>query len=88
MTSNEQKTTKKKVDKMSQAQKEQVLSIKDVTKYIDVGARVIYAALQSGDLAGRNLGGSKGWVTTRTAVLDWIESGNISDVDSSTEVGE
>ena len=63
---------------------EQVLSIKDVTRYCDVGPRVIYAALQAGDLAGRNLGGSKGWVTTRTAVLDWIESGNANE-DKETE---
>ncbi len=83
MVNNNQKTSKQKGDAMTG--QEQVLSIKEVTKYIDVGPRVIYAALQNGSLAGRNLGGSKGWVTTRTAVLDWIESGNAAESASEGE---
>lgn len=58
---------------------EQVLSIKEVSAMCQISPRVIYAAFQSGDLAGRNLGGRKGWITTRTAVLDWVESGNMLD---------
>ena len=58
---------------------EEILGIKDITKMVGCSPAVIYTALQSGELAGRNLGGRKGWISTRTSVLDWIENGNVDD---------
>ena len=56
----------------------EIMDMKQVVKFLKVTPRVIYAAFKSGDLAGRNLGGRKGWVTTKNSVLDWVESGNDS----------
>ena len=36
----------------------------------------IRKALNDGSLAGRLIGGKKGWVTTSNALREWIESGN------------
>ena len=66
---------------------EKIMGIQDVREMCSISGRVIYAALKSGELAGRNIGGRKGWITTRTAVLDWVESGNAveDDDDAVTE---
>ena len=51
-----------------------VMDMGAITEMVGVSPRVVYAAFKSGDLAGRNLGGRKGWVTTRNSILDWVES--------------
>jgi hypothetical protein len=58
---------------------EEIMGIRDITKMVGCSPALIYLALQTGELAGRNLGGRKGWISTRTSVLDWVENGNVED---------
>ena len=44
------------------------LTLAQASEYLD--GRV------SGDLRGRNLGGNVGWITTESAVIEWIKRGN------------
>lgn len=53
-----------------------ILTAAEAADEIGVTERVILAAFQSGDLAGRNHKGRKGWTTTRGALTRWVESGN------------
>jgi len=56
-----------------------VVTVKQMSDESRISERVILDSLRSdddGSLRGRNLGGRKGWVTTRRAFSEWIESGN------------
>lgn len=73
--------TKKKVGKVAENRKsggDDSLTPEEAARMI--GKRctkeAIRKALVSGDMRGRDLGGSVGWVTTRQAVLDYIDAGN------------
>ena len=56
---------------------EKILGIREVSEMCgNLSWRVICQAFASGELPGKNFGGRRGWATTRTAVFDWIESGN------------
>lgn len=54
-----------------------VMSVEDVVKFCGISRAYVYRALKTGELAGRNIGGTRGWLTTKTAVLDWLETGNM-----------
>lgn len=53
-----------------------VLGTSDVANEVGVSVKVVHRAFRRGNLRGTKIGGRKGWVTTRSAMLDWVESGN------------
>jgi len=54
------------------------LTLAQASEYLDgrVSGEAVRKALVSGDLRGRNLGGNVGWITTESAVIEWIKRGN------------
>jgi excisionase family DNA binding protein len=54
------------------------LTIDDALEYVGhkVSHETIRRALHDGEIAGRNIGGRNGWLTTRKALDEWIERGN------------
>jgi len=54
------------------------LSAREAATEVGVSYRVMIHALRDGDLQGRNLKGRRGWVTTRAALVSWIEQGNLT----------
>lgn len=64
---------------MSSSKKESISL--DLTQAADrvgnrVSAETLRKAIACGELRGRNIGGSVGWLTTEDALTEWIESGN------------
>jgi hypothetical protein len=56
-----------------------VMTVDQVAEELGVNRAFVLRSLAStepGSLKGRNLKGPKGWVTTRRAMLEWVESGN------------
>jgi predicted DNA-binding transcriptional regulator AlpA len=64
---------------------ERLLTIKEVCKATKLHRDTVSSSLRSGVLKGRNIGGSRGWVTTWSAVREWIESGNASAATAAEE---
>lgn len=58
--------------------KKKGLSPEEAAKLIgkNCSAEAVRKHLASGELKGRNMGGSVGWVTTEEAVAEFIENGN------------
>lgn len=50
----------------------EVLDVKGTAALLTVGSDTVYALFTSGELPGRKVG--RKWITTKTAVLRWIES--------------
>ena len=57
-----------------------VLSLKTAEKLTGISVRVLAQALRDGALKGRNLEGRRGWVTTKNALREWAERGNVTEV--------
>lgn len=55
----------------------EMIGTKDITEESGLDRTTVLAAFQSGELAGRNFGGSRGWVTTRRAFLAYLTGGNV-----------
>lgn len=68
-------------NKQPSAGEEIVLTLRDAEALTGISARVLAKALRGGSLSGRNLGGRKGWVTTRNAIRKWAETGSVNDED-------
>jgi len=51
-----------------------VLTVREAAKLARVGTRTIRKAATTGELQGRNVGGSTGWRFTREAVMAWINA--------------
>jgi hypothetical protein len=51
-------------------------NLTEAAEVAGVTKETLRAALNDGTLAGRNIGGKKGWITTRDALRAWVESGN------------
>lgn len=48
-----------------------IINIEQMLTLSTIGEEAIRNAFKSGELAGRNIGGPTGWVTTWRAYLDW-----------------
>lgn len=55
----------------------EMIGTKDITEESGLDRTTVLAAFQSGELAGRNFGGSRGWCTTRRAFLAYLEGGGV-----------
>ncbi len=62
-----------------------VLNSEEAAEYGRVGVKTIRDAIKSGELEGRIVGGSNGFLTTKEAVERWVKKGNKSARSSSTE---
>lgn len=65
-----------------------VLTVPQAATETGLSERVLLDALRSeapNSLKGRNMRGQKGWITTRGALTEWIESGNSADFMSEHE---
>ena len=54
-----------------------VLDVTMAAQFLTVSPDTVYSLFQSGDLPGRKVGGK--WVTTKAAVLRWIETSATDD---------
>ena len=52
------------------------LSVAEAAEIVGVGIGTVLDALQHGELQGKNFRGRRGWMTTRSALVRWIEGGN------------
>lgn len=55
--------------------KSESLTAKEAAEFAKVGIRTIYEALDAKRLQGTFFGGSRGWVTTKSAVNKWAKDG-------------
>lgn len=60
----------------TEAAGEKLLTLAEASKASGLHKETLGDALRSGELKGRNLGGRRGWMTTWSAIKEWIESGN------------
>ena len=53
-----------------------VLTMAEASKLTKLHKNTIARACKRGELKGRNLGGRAGWITTWSALKEWVETGN------------
>ncbi len=58
---------------------DRAMSIDDVRTFLKgrVSKETIREALATGELRGRNYDGNVGWMTTESAVVEWVNGGNV-----------
>jgi excisionase family DNA binding protein len=71
------KSRKQLVDKILPFKLPEILDVGMTARFLTVSADTVYSLFQKGELPGRKVG--RKWITTKSAVLRWIESSTTDD---------
>lgn len=66
------RTPKKRSPRGSVLRTSEILDVESTAQFLTVSSDTVYDLFKSGELPGRKVG--RKWITTRAAVLRWIES--------------
>jgi len=58
-----------------------MLDVSEIAAELKISPRTIYKLFNEGILKGRNMGGQRGWITSRACVLAYVASGNAETED-------
>lgn len=63
---------------MTDTNDDELMTLEQASGFLQgrVSEELVRRALAGGELRGRNLGGSVGWLTTRREIIEWIRRGN------------
>jgi excisionase family DNA binding protein len=71
------KRTRKSTELATPSRFPDVLDVEMTAKFLTVSTDTVYSLFQEGELPGRKVG--RKWVTTKAAVLRWIETSSADD---------
>jgi len=69
---------------MADKQRDDILTLENLTEYLKIPKSTLYKLLQSGDLPGRKVG--KQWRFHKRAIDTWLTSGNVVETEEKAGV--
>src|ERR671925_437338 len=73
-----QRVLKKQTPRAAAVRTAEVLDVEMTAQFLTVSADTVYDLFKSGELPGRKIG--RKWITTRNALLRWIESSSENNI--------